>query len=241
MKTRVPAAAASWCISVSAMVRAFQVFFFFQNHSDWWTSGHLFLLLFVDLSSRVTSYPPISFPFNLPILPFVWVLILFSFHHVPLFLSSPPFTFGFPFHFPVLPPLLPQCFRPLSLTEQGGNRHSRPVPHWNIFLSRTTCLLQAVKERTVTMALRNTIWFTLNLIFNDRFNMFSWIFIKLWTTLQNCHALILSFNYNRHGGYAELHESYRGDSHETWDTGQERTHSNLPRTRSIGRIQESFF
>lgn len=50
---------------------------------------------FVDLSSCIISYPSISFSFNLSIPPFVSGLILFCFHHIPLFLSSLLLSFVF--------------------------------------------------------------------------------------------------------------------------------------------------
>lgn len=50
---------------------------------------------FVHLSSRIISYLPISFLFNLSIPLIVSALILFFFHHIPLFLSSPLLIFVF--------------------------------------------------------------------------------------------------------------------------------------------------
>lgn len=48
---------------------------------------------FVNLSPRIISYPPISFPFNLSVHLFLCALILFFFHYLPLFLSSLLLTF----------------------------------------------------------------------------------------------------------------------------------------------------
>lgn len=50
---------------------------------------------FVNLSSRIISYPPISFSFNLSLHLFLCAVILFFFHYLPLFLSFLLLTFVF--------------------------------------------------------------------------------------------------------------------------------------------------
>lgn len=77
----------TWCSNPDASqcqrwFKSFQVFLFLKSLQQINDPPHLFLWLFADLSSHITSYPPISFPFNLSILPFVPAPILFPLHVV---------------------------------------------------------------------------------------------------------------------------------------------------------------